>query len=72
MEIRELILRKESLEKSIHDFLRVEFEQFRKDTGFSPSSVYVSLRDITGLGDENPRYMVDNVEISVDARGVNV
>jgi hypothetical protein len=70
MEIGKLIERKEQLDRNLHTFIREELEAFRRDTGFSPDAVHVSMREITGLTDRFPRYMVDNVETYLGLKGV--
>ena len=72
MDIEVLIKEKEMLAERIHTAIREESERFRQKTGFSPQSVQVYFREITGLGDRHPRYMVEEVIVSIDATGVEL
>lgn len=72
MEIEVLIKEKEELERRLHSAVGEEIRRFKDRTGFSPQAIAIYMRDITGFEDKNPQYMLEEISVSIDAKGVEI
>lgn len=63
--LHEIEAKKEILEKRINELVQVEIEKFQAENELPVKSVYISLSDVTGLG-EPKRYTVTSVSVDID------
>ena len=63
---------KGNFENRLRDLISQEVEDFRKNTGFSPSAIRCRLTEITALEDRGRQYMVSNIETQFELFGDHV
>lgn len=63
--LHEIEAKKEILEKRINELVQVEIEKFQAENELPVKDVYISLSDVTGLG-ELKRYIVNSVSVDID------
>lgn len=62
MEIKDFIFKMNALEIDLLRTISRKVMDFKEETGYSPSSIDVELKDITTMEDREPGYMVTNVK----------
>lgn len=62
MEIEELMFKKNSLEIDLIRTISKKLIDFEEETGYSPSSVDIELKDVTNMLDKEPKYIVTDVK----------
>lgn len=63
--LHEIEAKKEILEKRINELVQVEIEKFQAENELPVKDVYISLSDVTDLG-EPKRYIVTSVSVDID------
>lgn len=62
MEIKDFIFKMNALEIDLLRSISQKVTDFRKETGYTPSSIDVDIKDVTTMEDKEPDYMVSNVK----------
>lgn len=62
MEIHDFVFKMNALEIDLLRTISQKVADFKKETGHSPTSIEVDIKDVTTMGDREPDYMVMNVK----------
>ena len=66
MEVKDIIKKREILEKDILKYLDVRLNEFLNETSLSPSNIYVSLSEVYLIGNPIPvRIIVEKVKVDI-------
>ena len=66
MNIHEFKKKKNDLESQISTVVSRMIEDFRKDTGFSPNSIYIQMLDVTTFNDKEKQYVIGNCHLDIE------
>lgn len=66
MDIKELKEHKAKLETDITEAVYGLFEQFKTDTGVSPSSINICIRSAVKLGEKDPYRYVKSASVDIE------
>ena len=61
--VNELRSKRNELEENISSQVSKLVEEFKVNTGFSPTDIAITLIDISNISDPEPEYIVDNTEV---------
>lgn len=64
--VQQLRDRRAELERQLAAAIAPLLDQFRADTGLSPSRVYVNLCEVTRLRDAHPVCVLESVSVTLD------
>lgn len=64
--IEEFKIIKQDSEARLASLIQKELSEFAKKTGYSPKGVYISMVDITNIGDPRKEYFISRCNIEVD------
>lgn len=62
MEIKDFVFKMRVLELDLLRSISQKVADFREETGHSPTSIAVDIRDVTTMEDREPDYMIMNVK----------
>lgn len=66
MEIKELLVKRRTLERDLHEVISPLLEKFYEETGISVWSVYVNFLTVTEIGASFSEHVLDKVTVKLD------
>ena len=66
MDIKDLRKKRKQLESDIAESVSAVVEEFKKETGFSPRSIYVGMVNVTQAGSAETEYVVSGAKVDIE------